>query len=385
MEWQKQKLIDITSFFEDGNWIESKDQSPSGFWLVQTGNVGVVSFRDKEVKRFVSENTFKRLNCTEIYEGDILVSRLPEPVGRACIVPKTSHRMLTAVDCSIVRLKDSYDTRYINYALNSGLVREQVYKMVTGSSRKRISRTNLGKVEVLIPFKDGKPDRAEQKRIADKLDKIFSETERGIETTSKQGSKVVSFKRALLAEIFSNSGWGKVILESHFDIAWGNTSITKKSYVSSGHMAYSAAGADGFLKHYEHEEEGIILSAIGARCGKCFLANGKWTAIKNTIVMLQKSDKLIDNKYAWYFLNDEKKWRSKGAGQPFITQRRAMDMELPVPFDGDKPDIIEQKQVVRELDTTFSSLERLANLLKRQQELFVALRASALNQAFQSE
>src|SRR3989344_7597347 len=180
-KWKKQKISDIATVFDDGNWIESKDQSPKGIWLVQTGNIGVIVFRDKEMKRFVSEETFKRLNCTEIFEGDILISRLPDPIGRACIIPKTSYRMITAVDCTILRPKKEYEPRYINYLLNAEQTKSQVYQMVTGSSRKRISRKNLATVELSIPTKDGKPDLAEQKQIADKLDKVFSEIAKSVD------------------------------------------------------------------------------------------------------------------------------------------------------------------------------------------------------------
>lgn len=167
--------------------------------------------------------------------------------------------------------------------------------------------------------------------------------------------------------------WKTVKLGDYFDIAWGNTSITKKSYISQGYVAYSATGADGYLKEYEHDEQGIILSAIGARCGKCFLADGKWTAIKNTIVILSKSDELIDCKYAWYFLNDEKKWRPKGAGQPFITQGKALSFELPVPFKNGKPDLAEQRRIVSELDKILLLQEKSVSDVKKTDNLFSSI------------
>src|SRR5690606_11263283 len=105
MNWEVKKLSEIATTFEDGNWIESKDQSPNGIRLVQTGNVGKGKFKDRRDKaRYISEETFKKLRCTEIYQGDILVSRLPDPVGRACILPETREKMITAVDCTIIRL-----------------------------------------------------------------------------------------------------------------------------------------------------------------------------------------------------------------------------------------------------------------------------------------
>lgn len=48
---------------------------------------------------------------------------------------------------------------------------------------------------------------------------------------------------------------------------------------------YSAAGQDVWLDHWEHEGEAIVLSAVGAQCGKAFLATGKWSAVANTHIV----------------------------------------------------------------------------------------------------
>ncbi len=93
--WEQRKLESRCDVFTDGDWIEAKDQSDSGIRLVQTGNVGTTAYLDKENnKKWISEETFERLHCEEIYEGDILISRLPEPAGRACIMPNLGTRMI---------------------------------------------------------------------------------------------------------------------------------------------------------------------------------------------------------------------------------------------------------------------------------------------------
>ena len=82
-------LSSLCATFIDGDWIESKDQSDNGIRLIQTGNVGFGFFKGREDKsRYITEETFKKLNCTEVVPGDILISRLPDPIGRACIVPE---------------------------------------------------------------------------------------------------------------------------------------------------------------------------------------------------------------------------------------------------------------------------------------------------------
>lgn len=145
-------LSSLCDTFIDGDWIEAKDQSESGIRLIQTGNVGVGIFKDRgEKARYISEETFNRLNCTEVVEGDILISRLPDPVGRACIIPGVLGKTITAVDCTILRLKDLILPKFFIAFTNTPDYAMQIKKVLSGTTRLRVSRTNLGSIEVPLP------------------------------------------------------------------------------------------------------------------------------------------------------------------------------------------------------------------------------------------
>ena len=153
-EQTSDKLENLCIHFGDGDWIESKDQSEDGIRLIQTGNIGNGEYKDKGDKaRFISEETFKRLGCTEVVPGDILVSRLPDPIGRACIIPEMS-KAITAVDCSIIRLKANVLPIYFVDFTKTPMYMTQIDSMTTGATRKRISRANLGSVQVPVPTID---------------------------------------------------------------------------------------------------------------------------------------------------------------------------------------------------------------------------------------
>lgn len=167
-EAKQVRLDELCLHFGDGDWIESKDQSEEGIRLIQTGNVGNGEYKDKDDKaRYISEETFARLGCTEVFPGDILISRLPDPIGRACIVPEMP-KSITAVDCTIVRLKDEIlSTFFVNFT-KTPMYNMQIDSFTTGSTRKRISRANLGSIMVPVP------DLARQERfvlIAEQSDK----------------------------------------------------------------------------------------------------------------------------------------------------------------------------------------------------------------------
>lgn len=151
--WECIEIGKLTKVFADGNWIESKDQSSEGIRLLQTGNVGIGEYKDKDGRaRYISEDTFKRLGCTEIFPGDILVSRLPDPVGRVCIVPKLDTKMITAVDCTIIRFDETKILpKYFLFLSKSKSYFEEISRYLTGASRQRISRSNLAKVRIPVP------------------------------------------------------------------------------------------------------------------------------------------------------------------------------------------------------------------------------------------
>lgn len=113
------------------------------------------------------------------------------------------------------------------------------------------------------------------------------------------------------------------------DVNWGDTSVTKASYVEAGFPAYSAAGADGFLPYADFDRDAVILSAIGARCGKTWFATGKWSCIKNTI-RFWSTNKDVDDRYLYWVTADESIWPKRGAAQPFITIGDARRLKIPV-------------------------------------------------------
>lgn len=170
----------VCTVFADGDWIESKDQADDGIRLIQTGNVGNGVYLDKgERARYIDEETFVRLNCTEVLPNDILISRLPDPVGRACIIPDGLGKSITAVDCSIVRLKSHVLPEFFVAYTMTTLYAAQIGSSVTGSTRKRISRKNLGQVVIPTPDIDQQEQFAAFVRQSDKskfeLEKALSE------------------------------------------------------------------------------------------------------------------------------------------------------------------------------------------------------------------
>lgn len=138
--------------FCDGDWVESKDQDPTGeIRLTQLADVGDGAWRDRSNRR-MNRATAKRLRCTYLEQGDILIARMPDPIGRACIFPGDGQPCATVVDVAVLRVRDDFfDRRFIMMAVNSKPVRDQISALIAGTTRQRISRSNLGTVVIPVP------------------------------------------------------------------------------------------------------------------------------------------------------------------------------------------------------------------------------------------
>ena len=110
-----------------------------------------------------------------------------------------------------------------------------------------------------------------------------------------------------------------------------------------GYPAYGAGGHNGNLPSYEFDEPAIVLSAIGARCGKCFQPSGRWSSLANTAVFFPDAN-LADVRFLWYQLNDESSWHRSGTAQPYI---RPSDIKARKVY---LPSLAEQKRIAGTLD-----------------------------------
>jgi len=170
--------------------------------------------------------------------------------------------------------------------------------------------------------------------------------------------------------------WHEVSLKQICDVDWGNTKLTKSSYVADGEfLAVSAAGADGLIDHYEHEANVPVLSAIGAQCGRMFYPGARFTAIKNTITLTPK-DNMADGKFLYYLFTSVE-LPQRGAGQPFISKGDIESFKVFIPES-----LEEQREIVEKLDTSFAELDLLEANLQLSDEKANQLMQSLLNSAY---
>ena len=136
----------------------------------------------------------------------------------------------------------------------------------------------------------------------------------------------------------------------------GRLGLTKSDYMDQGIPAYSAAGQDGYVDVVEGEEPSIILSSIGARCGKSFLANGPWATLANTQVITPDPE-VADACYLIGLLDNEDYWNRSGSAQPFIKPSDVKGAWVPIPPLDEQRRIAE---VLRSVDEAIAATNAVA-------------------------
>ncbi len=347
-EWKE--IGEISQLIKDGDWIESKDQSEFGIRLVQTGNVGIGEYKDKSDKaRFISDETFKRLNCTEIFPNDVLISRLPDPVGRACLIPNLNVKLITSVDCSIIR----FDTKKIIpklfvYYTKLDKYYDNIKPYLTGSSRSRISRKNLEKIKIPLP-----PLSVQEEIVAEieSYQQLIDGAKMVVDNYKPRIEIDPSWEMVELGEIAKLIGGGtpsKQIEEywENGDIDWISCSdFTSNSiYLPDSIRKITESGLKNSSSNLIEEETLVLVTRVSL--GKIAFTK-KPTAINQDLTAIAFTDENVNKFFAYYFLlSISNKIEQDGNGVTVKGVSRDYVKSIKIP----KPSKETQQQIVSQIE-----------------------------------
>ena len=380
--WEIKKLGEVCLSLEDGDWIEKKNQSSAGIRLIQTGNIGCGTYKDKADKaKYISEDTFNQLRCTEVFAGDILVSRLPDPVGRACIIPPLATKCITAVDCSIIRLNNKViNADWFIYYSQSLEYKTKVTAECGGATRDRISRKKLSTITIPIP------SLAEQERIVEILDREFERID-ALKANAEQNLQHAKdlFQSALKQELQPKEGWEtKTISEISENLDYKRVPVTKKDRKEGVYPYYGASGIVDYVDGYLFDEDLLLVSEDGANLLArstpiAFSVSGKiW--VNNHAHILRFANIELQKFVEYFFANYDISKYVTGAAQPKFNQKALNNIVVSYPTD-----IVEQRKVVSCLDKLKGHCTALEENYKKTIVLCDDMKQALLRKAFNGE
>lgn len=198
-EWEKRSIFDLADNskeqFDDGDWIEAEHITDKGVRLIQTGNIGVGRFIDREKKKYIYEKSFASLRCKQLIAGDLLICRLADPAGRTCILPDLDDpQAVTSVDVTIFRPRPDVANR--TYLMNVFSTPDW-FKLVSdrsgGTTHKRIARGALGRIFLDLP------PLPEQHAIAE----ILSDMDNELAELEQRRDKTIALKQGMMQELLT--------------------------------------------------------------------------------------------------------------------------------------------------------------------------------------
>ncbi len=425
-----------TGIFVDGDWIEKKDQDASGaVRLIQLADVGPGDFRDKSDKHITVEKAAE-LHCTFLQKGDILIARLGEPLCKACIFPLEG-LYITSVDVAVLRIgSEIVNPKYLVYLLNSPWFKDQVKQYESGTTRKRISRKNLDRIEMKFP------SLPEQERIVARIEELFSQLDAGVETLKKTKAQLAVYRQAVLKEAFEGrlsaewrkehsdcspdrdyesiaikapmykdtsgdeneihltlpDNWIKLRIGDIFSVEVGATPSRRVPEYWNGAINWVSSGEVRFNRIFSTDERiteaglansstnvqpvGTIMLAMigeGKTRGKAAILEIPAAHNQNTAAILVSATP-CDSKYIYYFLQmNYENTRRVGSGNNQKALNKERVRALRFPFTSFK----EQHVIVEAIESRLSvcdSIEQTVDTALQQAE---AMRQSILKQAFE--
>lgn len=403
-------LVDIISnggLLCDGDWIEKKDQDVRGkVRLIQLADIGDGEFKDKSSK-YITLETAERLHCTFLEKGDVLIARLPEPLGRACIFPLEG-AYITAVDIAILRIKDiSINPQYIMYLINSSTFRSQIKQYESGTTRKRISRKNLEKIEFSLP------NLEIQNRIVARIEELFSELDKAVDTLKTTKEQLAVYRQAVLKDAFDNAqamcerftpieellvtdrkgmstGPFGTMLKKHEHKTTGVPMLGIENIDSGkfidGNKIFVTPEKAAELKSFALKSGDIIISRSGTVGELCVVPPRMEGALLSTNLMRVSLDcqKVLPEYFIYLFQSkgivlDQVKELCKGSTRIFLNQTILKQIQFPI------PNVHEQLQIINTIESRLTFCDNIEKNVDTALAQADAMRQSILKQAFEGK
>lgn len=401
------------TLFLDGNWIESKDIvfDTDEIRYITTGNIGEGVYKEQGLG-YITQDTFDKLNCTEVFPYDLVISRLNPPIGRCCIIPDLGKRIVTSVDNVILRPNKKFNKEFLKYVLSNEKYFEHTSLIARGATMQRISRSLLGDVKIPITF-----NYPEQTIIAEFLDRKTAEIDRIIANKEKLIALYEEEKQAVINQVVTkgldpsvqlkDSGvewlgeipehWEQKNLKYLARVQTGGTpkiQNAKMDYFAEGNINWYTPSDfynDGVLEDSKRKindfaiedseveifsENSVFLVSIGATLGKVGLSKTKASANQQiNVIIFNKS--LVNPFYGYYFLVSNKemiKLEADYTTLPILNQTKTKSLIIAY------PDLNEQDKIVQYIDNKCRRINAVMEKFNKQIELLQEYRTTLISE-----
>ena len=174
-----------------GSNLKRTDYKTNGIRVLKIQNIKPFKITYKKMD-YVSNNKFEELKRHSYENGDIIMTKLGDPLGASAIVEDLNSGLIVA-DLVRIRAK-KINTKYLCYHLNSPQTQDFINSKQKGTTRPRVRISDVRELPIFTP------PLPEQQRIVEILDQSFTAIDQAIENTI---SSIISSKE--IFESFLNN------------------------------------------------------------------------------------------------------------------------------------------------------------------------------------
>ncbi len=179
-----------------GSNLKSDEYKVEGVPIIRIQNIDRNRFIDKNIN-FVTEEKADFLSKHSFQSGDIIITKLGEPVGKACLVPDKYEHGIIVADLIRVRIDQNHiSKKFILYQLNSSYLIKQFDKYTSGTTRQRI------KLSIVRDLIFNIPPLEEQYSIVENIEELFSELDYSVSNLKLALNQLKVYRQALLKHAF---------------------------------------------------------------------------------------------------------------------------------------------------------------------------------------
>lgn len=362
-----------------GSDLKSSDYiDADGVRIIQLQNIGDGKFLDS-YKIFTSKKKADELIGCNIYPGELIMSKMGDPVTRTCIIPDFHERYLMASDgIRLVPDNTKFDSKFVLEYINFNIFRKIAVANSTGSTRQRIGLGDLKKLPFICP------PLPEQQKIAT----ILCTWDKSIEKLTQLIATKEQRKKGLMQLLLTGKKRLAGFMEEWKVVMLGDCSVIKGDYGinapgvefrsdlpkylritdidDSGQLRLeSMVSVNSDESHrYILEDQDIVFARTGASVGKNYVHDqAKYGSLvfAGFLIRFRLDQKILLSHFLRAFLTTADYWNwikimSQRSGQPGINGKEYCTLKVPVPT------IDEQQKIA----SILSAADREIELLKQE-------------------
>lgn len=294
------------------------------------------------------------------------------------------------------------EPRFLMYQFSSPRIGRFFQENARGTAQKGVYLKTLATTQIHIAPLD------EQRRIVAKIEELFSELDKGVESLKLAREQLKLYRQSVLKHAFEGkltdgvgSQWEITQLGEHTEFLTSGSRGWKKFYSESGDLFIRAqnlkydrldltdpayvilpsGGTEG--KRTRVFQGDVLITITGANVTKTgFVQQDLGPAYVSQHVALCRPTGTLDMKFLYWFLVSEAHGRKQldaaayGAGKPGLNLANIREVRLPVPL------IDTQRKVVEAIEAKMSVADATAKDLDEHLSRIDALRQSILKHAF---